>query len=107
MYSLEIVIVARSHRSLVKIESYLTTDPTRSQIWNKSRPYRMSNAKGIGFRLGCSLRASAASEGRVKVFHKPTVCHIGTLKYSHQPEELEVFIELPTDKSLQFINSFI
>ena len=29
-----------------------------------------------------------------------------TLKYSHQPEEPEVFIELRTDKRLQFINSF-
>ena len=53
-----------------------------------------------------SSRASAASEGRVNVCHKPTVWHIGTLKYSHQPEEPEVFIELRTDKSLQFTNSF-
>ena len=60
----------------------------------------------IGFRLGYSFRASAASEVCVQVCHKPTVWHIGTLKYSHQPEEPEVFIELPTDKSLQFINSF-
>ena len=66
----------------------------------------MTNAGGIGFRLGYSFRASAASEGRVKVCHKPTVWHIRTLKYPHQPEELEVFIEMPTDKSLQFINSF-
>ena len=66
----------------------------------------MTNARGIGFRLGYSFRASAASEVRVKVCHKPTVWHMGTLKYSHQPEELEVFIELPADKSLQFINSF-
>ena len=36
MYSLEIVIVARSLRSLVKILSNLTTDPTRSQIRNMS-----------------------------------------------------------------------
>ena len=57
--------------------------------------------------LGYSFRASAASEVRVKVCHKPTVWHIGTLKYSHQPEVPEVFIELRTDKSLQFINSFI
>ena len=53
-----------------------------------------------------SFRARAASEGRVKVCHKPTVWHIGTLKYSHHPEEPEAFIELRTDKSLQFINSF-
>ena len=66
----------------------------------------MANVRGIGFRLGCSFQASAATEGRVKVCHKPTVWHLGTLKYSHQPEEPEVFIELPTDKSLQFINSF-
>ena len=66
----------------------------------------MTNARGIGFRLGYIFRASAASEGGVKVCHKPTVWHIGTLKYSHQPEEPEVFIELPTDKRLQFINSF-
>ena len=67
----------------------------------------MTNARGIGFRLGDSFRASAASEGRVKVCHKPTVWHMGTLKYSHHPEEPDVFILLSTDKSLQFINSFI
>ena len=66
----------------------------------------MTNARGIGIRMGYSFRASTASEARVKVCHKPTDWHIGTLKYSHQPEELEVFIELPTDKSLQFINRF-
>ena len=60
----------------------------------------------MGIRLGYSLRASAASEGRVQVCHKPTVWHMGTLKYSQQTEEPEVFIELPTDKSIQFINSF-
>ena len=65
----------------------------------------MTNVRGIGFRLGSSFRVSAASEGRVKVCHKPTVWHIGTLKYSHHPEELEVFNELPTDKRLQFNNS--
>ena len=53
-----------------------------------------------------SFRASEASEGRVKVCHKPTVWQIGTLKYSHQLEEPQVFIELRTDKSLQFITSF-
>ena len=100
MHSLEIVIVARSLRSPVKIVSNLKTDPTRSQIINKSSPYRITVARGIGFRLGYSFRASAASEVRVKVCHKPTVWHIGTLKYSHQPEEPEVFIELPTDKSV-------
>ena len=66
----------------------------------------MTNARGIGFRLGYSFRASAASEGGVKVCHKPTVWHTGTLKYSLQPEEPEVFIELPTVKSLQFMNGF-
>ena len=66
----------------------------------------MTNARGIGFGLGYSFRASAASEGRVKVCHKPTVWHMGTLKYSHHPEEPEGFIELPTDKSLQFMNIF-
>ena len=71
-----------------------------------SPPYRITNARGIGFRLGYSYRASTASEGCVKVCDEPTVCHIGTLKHSHQAEESEVFIELPTDKSLQFINSF-
>ena len=60
----------------------------------------------MGFRLGYSYGASTASEGRVKVCHEPTVCQIETLKQSHQAEESEVFIELPTDKSLQFINSF-
>ena len=106
MYSLETVILARSLRSLVKILSNLTTDPTRSQIRNKSPSYRMTNARGIGFRLGYSFRASAASERRLKVCHKPTVWHIRTLKYSHQPEEPEVIILLPTDKCLQFMNSF-
>ena len=66
----------------------------------------MTNARGIGFRLGYSFRASTVSNGRGKVCHNPTVWHMGTLKYSHQPEVPEVFIELPTDKSLQFINSF-
>ena len=55
--------------------------------------------------LGYSFRASAASEGRLKVCHKPTVWHMGTLKYLHQPEGQEVFIELRTGKCLQFINS--
>ena len=64
------------------------------------------NAGWIGFTLGYSFRASAASEIRVKVCHKPTVWHTGTFKYSHQPEETEVFILLPTDKCLQFMNSF-
>ena len=98
MYSLEIVTAARSLRSLVKILSNLTTDPTRSQIRNKSPSYRMTNARGIGFKFGYSFRASAASEIRVNVCHKPTVWHIRALKYSHQPEEPEVFALLPTDK---------
>ena len=106
MYSLEIVILARSLRSLVKILSNITTDPTRSHIRNMSPPCRIMNARGIGFRLGYSFRASMASEGRGGVCHKPTVWHIRTLKYSLQPEEPEVFILLPTDKCLQFMNSF-
>ena len=106
MYSLEIVIVARSLRLLLKIYSNLTTDPTRSQILNMSPPYRIMNAIWIGFRLGYSFRASAASEIRVKVCHKPTIWHIRTLKYSHQSEEPEVFSLLPTDKCLHFMNSF-
>ena len=106
MYSLEIVIVARSIRSLEKILSNLTTDPTRWQIRNMSPPYRIMNARWIGFRLGYSFRASAASEIRVKMCHKPTVWHIRTLKYSHQPEEPEVFILLPPDRCLLFMNSF-
>ena len=106
MYALQFVIVARSLRSLVKILSNLTTDPTRSQIRNMSPPYRIMNARWIGLRLGYSFRASAASELLVKVCHKPTVWHIRTLKYSHQPEESEVFILLPTDKCIQFMNSF-
>ena len=64
------------------------------------------NARGIGFRLGISFRAITVSEEHGKVCHNPTVWHMGTLKYSHQPEEPEVFIELPTVKSLQFINNF-
>ena len=67
----------------------------------------MTNARVIGFRLGYSIRASTASEGRGKDCHNPSVWHMGTLKYSHKPEESEVFIELPTDKSLKFVNSFI
>ena len=106
MYSLEIVIHARSLRSLVKIVSNLTTDPTRLQIRNMSPPCRIMNARWIGFRLGYSFRASAASEISVKVCHKPTVWHIRTLKYGHQPEEPEVFVLLPTDKCLRFVNSF-
>ena len=98
MYSLEILTGARSLRSLVNILSNLTTDPTRSQIRNMSPPYRIMNARGIGFRLGYSFRASTASEGRGELCHNPTVWHIGTFKYSHQPEEREVFILLPTDK---------
>ena len=98
MYSLEIVIVARSLRSLVKILSNLTNDPTRSHVRNMSPPYRIMNARGIGFRLGYIFRASTESEGRGEVCHNPTVWHIGTFKYSHQPEEPEVFILLPTDK---------
>ena len=103
MYSLEIVILARSLRSLGKILSNITTDPTRSQIRNKSPSYRMTNASWIGFRLGYSFRAS---DRRVKVCHNPTVWHILTLKHSHQPEEPDVFIILPADKCLQFVNSF-
>ena len=97
VYGLQIVIIARSLRSLVKILSNLTTDPTRSQIRNKLPSYRMTNARWSGFRLGYSFRASAASERRVKMCHNPTVWHIRTLKHSHQPEEPEVFIPLPTD----------
>ena len=107
VYGLQIVIVARSLRSHVKILPNLTTDPTRSQIRNMSPPYRVMNARWIGFRLGYSFRASAASEIRVKVCHKPKAWHIRTLKYSHLPEEPEVFILLPTDKCLHFMNSFI
>ena len=106
MYGLRFVIGARSLRSLVKILSDLTTEPTRSQIRNMSTPYRIMNARGIGFRLGYSFRASTVSEGRGEVCHNPTVWHIGTFKYSHQPVEPEVFILLPTDKCIQFMNSF-
>ena len=62
--------------------------------------------RGIGFLLGNSFPAITVSEGRGKVCHNPTVWQMGTLKYSLQPEEPEVFILLPTDESLQFINSF-
>ena len=106
VYSLEIVTVALSLRSLVKILSNLTTDPKRSLIRNMSTPYRIMNARGIGFRLGYSFRASTASVGRGEVCHNRTVWHTGTLKYLHQPEEPEVFILLPTDICLQFTNSF-
>ena len=56
--------------------------------------------------LGSSFRASAASDGRANVCHKPTVWHVGTLKYSHKPEEPVVFIDLPAEISLEFNNSF-
>ena len=56
----------------------------------------MTNARGICFRLGYNFRASTASGGRREVCHNRTVWHTGTLKYSHQPEEPEVFIPLPT-----------
>ena len=100
MYGLQIVIVARSRRSLVKILCNITNDPTRSQIRNMSPPYRITNARGICFRLGYSFRVSTSSEGRGEVCHNPTVWHMGTLKYSHQPDEPEVFILLPTDKCI-------
>ena len=76
MYSLEIVIVARSLRSFVKIYSNLTTDQTRSQIRNMSPPYRVMNARWIGFRLGYSSRARKASDEHLKVCHNPTVWHM-------------------------------
>ena len=98
MYSLELVTVAPSRRSLVKIYSNLTSDPTRSQIRNMLPPYRTMNARLIGFRLGYSFRASTASEGRGEMCHNPTVWHMGTFNYSLQTEEPEVFILLPTDK---------
>ena len=100
MYSLEIVIVPRSLRSLVLILPNLTTDPTRSQNFNKSPPCPMTNARGIGFRLGYSFRAITASEGRGEVCDNPSVWHMGTFKYLHLAEEPEVFILLPTDKCL-------
>ena len=86
VYSLEIVTVALSLHSLVKILTNLTTDPTRSQIRNMSPPYRIMNARWIGFRLGYSFRASRASEGRGEMCLNRTMWHMGTLKYSHQPE---------------------
>ena len=90
VYGLQIVIVARSLRSLVKILSNLTTDATRSQIKNMTPPCRIMNARLIGSSLGYIYRERAASERRVKVCHIPTVWHIRTLNYSHQPEEPEV-----------------
>ena len=76
MYSLEIVIVVPSLRSLEKLQSNLATVPTRSQIRNKSPPYRITNARRIGFRLRYSFRARTASDGHVKVCHNPTVWHM-------------------------------
>ena len=66
----------------------------------------MTNAREIGFRLGYSFRASTATEGHGNVCHNTTVWPMRTLKYSHQPEEPEVFILLPTVKSLRFMISF-
>ena len=85
VYSSEIVTVALSLRSLVKILTNLTADALRSQIRNMSPPYLIMNARWIGFRLGYSFRASRASEGRGEMCHNRTVWHMGTKKYSHQP----------------------
>ena len=62
---------------------------------------------GLVLGLAIVFELAHGSDGRVKVRHIPTVWRIGKLLYSHQPEEPEVFIELPTDKSIHFINSFI
>ena len=42
----------------------------------------MTNARGIGPRLGYSFRASTASEGRGEMCRNPTVWLMGTFKYS-------------------------
>ena len=42
----------------------------------------MTNAKGIGFRIGYSFRASTASEVRVKVCHNPTGLAHGDIEIS-------------------------
>ena len=106
MYSIEIVIVARSLRALVKNQSNLTPDPARSQISRKSPPYCRSIARGICYRLGYNFRASAASEQRVNVCRKPMFWDVGTWKYSHQPEEPKGSNELFTYIRLQVMNIF-
>ena len=40
----------------------------------------MTNARGIGFRLGYRFRASTASEGRGEMCHNPTVCAHGDIQ---------------------------
>ena len=66
----------------------------------------MTNARGLGPRLGYSFRARTACEGHGEMCHNPTVWLMGTFKYSQQREEPEVLILLPTDKCTQFMNSF-
>ena len=64
MYSMKVVFDARSFLSLVRIYSYLTNDPTRSQI-RKNRLF-MEDRKQEGLVLGQAIvfRANAACEQR-------------------------------------------
>ena len=55
--------------------------------------------------LAIVFELAHGSDCRVKVRHIPTVWRIGTLLYSQQSEKPEVFVELSTDKSIQFINT--
>ena len=61
----------------------------------------------MGLVLGLAIVFELAHlrHGRVKVCHKPTFWRIGTLLDSQQSEKPAVFVELSTDKSIQFINS--
>ena len=55
--------------------------------------------------LAIVFELAHGSDGRVKVRHIPTVWRIGTLLYAQQSQKPEVFVELSTDKIIQFINS--
>ena len=64
--SMEIAVVARSLRSLLKMQPNLTTDPARSQMGTKPPPYRRTNASGIGFRLGYSFSSERSERATRK-----------------------------------------
>ena len=69
MYSMKIVIVARTLRSLERIQSYLITsqpNPTRSQIFRTQPPYRGANASRIGSRLGYSFSSERSERATLR-----------------------------------------
>ena len=92
MYSLEIVIVARSLRSLVKTSP--SSQPIRYVRKLEKNRLLTEKRKQEGLVLGSAIvfRTSAASGRRSHMCHKPMVWHVVILKYSHQPEEPKSFI---------------